>query len=74
MKASMRTSLAALWLLVLIAVGFGISRHLQVSGDLRKFMPGRRSSRRDVESGAARAADRSQATRTFAGFCREMWA
>lgn len=39
MKATMRTGLAALWLLVLVVGGFAISRHLQVSGDLRKFMP-----------------------------------
>lgn len=39
MKAWTRTSLAVLWLLALVAAGYAISQHLQVSGDLRKFMP-----------------------------------
>jgi predicted exporter len=39
MKATHRIALAALWLAVLIATGWLIGRHLQLSGDLRKFMP-----------------------------------
>lgn len=39
MKASTRTNLAVLWLLVLIGAGYLIGGRLQVSGDLRKFMP-----------------------------------
>ena len=71
MSATLRTALALVWLIVLIAAGFFIGNRLQVSGDLRKFMPGRRDSRRDAEPEAARAAGRGKAARTFAGFCRE---
>jgi predicted exporter len=39
MSATLRTALAFVWLIVLIAAGFFIGGHLQVSGDLRKFMP-----------------------------------
>jgi predicted exporter len=39
MKATHRIALAALWLAILIAVGFAISQRLELSGDLRKFMP-----------------------------------
>jgi predicted exporter len=39
MNATTRTALALLWLIVLIAVGFFVSQRLELSGDLRKFMP-----------------------------------
>ncbi len=39
MTATRRTALALVWLVVLIGAGFAISQRLQVSGDLRKFMP-----------------------------------
>ncbi len=39
MTATRRTALAFVWLIVLIAGGFFIGDRLQVSGDLRKFMP-----------------------------------
>jgi predicted exporter len=39
MTATRRTALALVWLIVLIGVGWFISQRLQVSGDLRKFMP-----------------------------------
>ncbi len=39
MKMSYRLALALVWLAVLVAVGFAISQRLQLSGDLRKFMP-----------------------------------
>ena len=39
MTATRRTVLALIWLIVLIGAGVFISQHLQVSGDLRKFMP-----------------------------------
>ena len=39
MTATRRTVLALVWLIVLIGVGVFISKRLQVSGDLRKFMP-----------------------------------
>jgi predicted exporter len=73
MTATGRTVFALIWLIVLIGAGWFIGQRLQISGDLRKFMPGRRDSRRDGEPEAARAADRGQATRTFEGFCREVW-
>lgn len=74
MSATLRTALALIWLIVLIAAGFFIGDRLQVSGDLRRFMPGRRDSRRDAKPEAARAAGRGMVARTFAGFCRETWA
>jgi predicted exporter len=39
MNATTRTALAVMWLIVLIAVGFFVSQRLELSGDLRKFMP-----------------------------------
>jgi predicted exporter len=39
MTATRRTVLALIWLIVLIGAGLFISQRLQVSGDLRKFMP-----------------------------------
>jgi predicted exporter len=39
MSAFRRTALAVAWLLVLAIAGYAISQRLQVSGDLRKFMP-----------------------------------
>ncbi len=39
MTATRRTVLAFVWLIVLIAAGLLIGNRLQVSGDLRKFMP-----------------------------------
>lgn len=39
MKLAMRLALALLWLSVLIGAGWAIGGRLQMSGDLRKFMP-----------------------------------
>jgi predicted exporter len=39
MTASWRTSLALLWLALLFAAGWAVSQRLEMSGDLRKFMP-----------------------------------
>jgi predicted exporter len=39
MKPMHRLAFALIWFAVLIAAGFAISQRLQVSGDLRKFMP-----------------------------------
>jgi predicted exporter len=39
MTARARLALALAWLAVLLAAGWWISQHLQLSGDLRKFMP-----------------------------------
>ena len=37
--ARVRVSLALLWLLILLLGGWGIAQRLEMSGDLRKFMP-----------------------------------
>lgn len=39
MNATTRTALALLWLIVLIGAAFFVSQRLELSGDLRKFMP-----------------------------------
>lgn len=39
MNATARTALALLWLIVLVAAGFFVSQRLELSGDLRRFMP-----------------------------------
>lgn len=39
MNATSRTALALLWLIVLIGAAFFVSQRLELSGDLRKFMP-----------------------------------
>lgn len=39
MTATARTALALLWLIVLIGAAFFVSQRLELSGDLRKFMP-----------------------------------
>ncbi len=39
MNASARLMLALLWLALLAVAGWAIGQHLQLSGDLRKFMP-----------------------------------
>ncbi len=44
MNATTRTALALLWLIVLVAVGFFVSQRLELSGDLRKFMPSAQTS------------------------------
>ena len=45
MKPGARIALAAVWLAVLVVAGLAISRHLELSGDLRRFMPAPRPSR-----------------------------
>ncbi|MEQ1513176.1 MAG: hypothetical protein ABL934_10940 [Lysobacteraceae bacterium] len=74
MTATRRTALALVWLMLLIGAGYLIGGRLQVSGDLRKFMPGRRKNRRDAKPKAARAAGNGKVTGLFAGFRRERWA
>lgn len=66
MNATTRTALAVVWLLVLAIAGYAISQRLQVSGDLRKFMPGQDGMRRAARFKAARAAGRRWATALFA--------
>ena len=43
LRPGARVALAALWLAVLLVAGWAIAQHLQLSGDLRKFMPGART-------------------------------
>ncbi|WP_254459576.1 hypothetical protein [Xanthomonas sacchari] len=54
--SKMRISLALLWLAVLTVAGIRLGNALQVSGDLRKFMPARGGRRRSVMPDAAPAA------------------
>jgi predicted exporter len=43
MSPSRRLSLALAWLGLLLVAGWWVGQHLQVSGDLRKFMPSART-------------------------------
>lgn len=43
MTARTRLALALAWLVVLLALGWWVGNHLQLSGDLRKFMPAART-------------------------------
>lgn len=56
LSSKMRISLALLWLALLTVAGIWLGNALQVSGDLRKFMPARGSRRRSVMPDAAPAA------------------
>ena len=74
MTAFRRTALALVWLAILAIAGYAISQRLQVSGDLRKFMPGQDGMRRAARFKAARAAGRRMAMRLFAVRSNEVWA
>ncbi|MDL5364012.1 hypothetical protein QSH18_00150 [Xanthomonas sp. NCPPB 2654] len=56
LSSKARISLALLWLALLAGGGWWLGNVLQVSGDLRKFMPARGSRRRFVSPDAAPAA------------------
>jgi len=56
LSSKARISLALLWLALLTVAGIWLGNVLQVSGDLRKFMPARGSRRRFAAPDAARAA------------------
>ncbi|KGQ19089.1 putative exporter [Lysobacter dokdonensis DS-58] len=43
MRPGARIALAALWLAILLVAGWAIARHLELSGDLRRFMPSART-------------------------------
>ncbi|MDQ3494390.1 MAG: hypothetical protein M3485_02375 [Pseudomonadota bacterium] len=45
-----------LWLALLVLAGWMVSQRLELSGDLRKFMPAQTGSSRATRSDAARAA------------------
>lgn len=57
LAAGARLALALLWLALLGIGGWWLGQHLQLSGDLRKFMPRRRATARPGAIGAAAAAD-----------------
>jgi hypothetical protein len=56
MTSTRRLLLALAWLAALLLAGFLLGRHLELSGDLRKFMPTRLNVRRAVMPEAASAA------------------
>ncbi|UHQ20357.1 MMPL family transporter [Lysobacter sp. KIS68-7] len=43
LRPGLRLALALLWLAILVVAGWAISRHLELSGDLRRFMPSART-------------------------------
>jgi predicted exporter len=55
--ARTRIALALLWLALLAVAGWAISQRLELSGDLRKFMPARVAPADRDHLHAARAAD-----------------
>jgi predicted exporter len=57
LAASTRIALALLWLALLAVAGWAISHRLELSGDLRKFMPARVAPADRDHPHAARAAD-----------------
>ena len=56
MTARLRIAFALLWLAVLLFAGWWIGAHLQLTGDLRKFMPAQDTPGRGHDAEAARAA------------------
>lgn len=64
LTARLRLALALLWLSLLGAAGWAIGQQLELSGDLRKFMPARLSSRRARGPEAACAASHQQGARS----------
>ncbi|GAB3346412.1 hypothetical protein GCM10027430_04180 [Lysobacter tyrosinilyticus] len=55
-----RIALALLWLALLALAGWLLGSRMELTGDLRKFMPARLSNRRAQEFRAARAASHLQ--------------
>jgi predicted exporter len=45
-----------LWLALLVVIGWSVSQRLEMSGDLRKFMPAQNINSRATKHDAARAA------------------
>jgi hypothetical protein len=66
MKPLYCLSIALTWFAVLLVAGFAISQRLELSGDLRKFMPGLGKKRRAITMNAARAARANKALALFA--------
>src|SRR3546814_980450 len=59
-SARLRIPFALLWLGVLLLAGLWISAHLQLTGDLRKFMPAQNTTGRVHLVDAARAACKNE--------------
>lgn len=64
LPAKLRIAFALLWLALLLVAGWAISQRLEMSGDLRKFMPAQVEISAGPNAEAARAACASDA-RTF---------
>ncbi len=60
LPSGQRLVLALLWLAVIAVAGWAIGQRLQLSGDLRKFMPAPHATAATEELPAARAADASE--------------
>ena len=61
MSARLRIVFALPWLAALLLAGWWIGAHLQLTGDLRKFMPAQDTTGRGHDADAARAAFESEA-------------
>ncbi len=61
-SSAKRTALALVWLALLAIAGWAISQRLELSGDLRKFMPSLDTNWRAETSEAASAAVEPRAT------------
>ncbi|MFC3550686.1 hypothetical protein ACFOLC_06605 [Lysobacter cavernae] len=61
LTARMRIALALLWMLLLVLAGWAVSQRLELSGDLRKFMPAHDTSGRAEKPDAAPAANETSA-------------
>ncbi len=62
MTSRRRLALALAWLALLLLAGGLIGQRLELSGDLRKFMPAQDANTHTAEPHAARAADASEMT------------
>ncbi len=56
MSPRSRLALSLLWLALLVVLGWSVSQRLEMSGDLRKFMPAQNINSRATKHDAARAA------------------
>jgi len=64
--ANTRFALTLLWLAGLLIAGWAISQRLELSGDLRKFMPAQAEPEAGTNEQAARAAWESEVVAWFA--------
>ncbi|MFC3550687.1 hypothetical protein ACFOLC_06610 [Lysobacter cavernae] len=61
MTSRRRLALALAWLALLVLAGWAVSQRLELSGDLRKFMPAHDTSGRAEKPDAAPAAHETSA-------------